>query len=649
MLTLVFSPAIASADAPMVLPNQITDTAGVLDAGQRDDIQSAIDQLSEDHQIDLWVAFVPDFNGMGGQAWAQQTATKSTLNTKAVLLAVATTERAYYLDVPSQLGNITDADITSINTEAVEPALAEDDWSGAAIAAAGSLGDADTKGGGMSVGTLLAVGGAVVVGTGGVVLYSRKRKNQKNKASVEASKSIDPDDVQSLNSLPLPTLDERAKEILVETDDAIASSQEELELARSEFGDSAVAPFSTAFDKAKSTLADAFAIRQRLDDAVPESPDQRRAMLIDIISSCGRADQELDARVEEFDGLRDLLINAPSRLDALTQSVVALSVRLPESETILTGLRSQFPASTLASITGNVTMASERLTLAEKSIEEGRDATALPAGKQGPAVAAIRTAEAALDQARKLLDGVDHAADDIRNAIATLPAAMEDVQHGITAADTYMAQGGRQLAEAKAAAQAALTEAQAAKESDPLSSFNKVVAADAHLDALLADAQEQKHQLERAQQRLAQDLLAAQAQVTAAGDFLGTRRGAIGAEARTRYAESQRHLQAAQQLQQSDPSTALQHAQAAATLAAASLRAAQNDVNAWEASQRPRGSGDATGAILGGILINSILRGGGGPRSYGGPSSSGRSGGFGGGGFGGGGGGRSSRGGGGRF
>ncbi|NMM88205.1 hypothetical protein B2J88_28275 [Rhodococcus sp. SRB_17] len=651
ILALIFSPAAASADPPLVLPNQITDTSGVLNSGQKNDIQTAIDQLSEDHQIDLWVAFVPDFNEMGGQAWAEQTATKSTLRNNAVLLAVATTERAYYLDVPPGLKNITQSDIDSITGDALEPALADGDWAGAAIATAGALGDANSKSGGMSASTLLMAGGAVIVGTGGVVLYSRKRKNDHNKASLEAAKHIAPDDIAGLNALPLPTLDERAKAILVETDNAISASQEELELARSEFGDAAIAPFAQAFDKARSTLAGAFGIRQKLDDAIPESPEQRRQMLIDIISSCGRADQELEARVEEFDAMRDLLINAPARLDALTQSVVALSVRLPESEAVLTTLKSQFPAPTLAPVVGNVTMAAERLTLAEQSIEAGRDAVALPAGKQGGAVTAIRTAEAALDQARKLLDGVDHAADDIRNAIATLPAAMEDVQQGITAADSYLAQGGEQLATAKAAAQAALAHAQASKDTDPLGAFNQVVAADAQLDALLAAAQEQKQQLERAQQRLAQDILAAQAQITAAGDFLNTRRGAIGAEARTRYAEAQRHLQAAQQLQASDPSTALQHAQAATTLATHALRAAQNDVSAWEANQRPRGGGggnNAAGAILGGILINSVLRGGGGgPRSYGGPSSSGRGGGFGGGGFSGGGGGRGSRGGGG--
>ena len=65
LLALVFSPALASADAPMVLPNHITDTSGVLDSGQRSDIQAAIDQLGEDHQIDLWVAFRPRFQQPG--------------------------------------------------------------------------------------------------------------------------------------------------------------------------------------------------------------------------------------------------------------------------------------------------------------------------------------------------------------------------------------------------------------------------------------------------------------------------------------------------------------------------------------------------------------------------------------------------------
>jgi uncharacterized membrane protein YgcG len=129
--------------------------------------------------------------------------------------------------------------------------------------------------------------------------------------------------------------------------------------------------------------------------------------------------------------------------------------------------------------------------------------------------------------------------------------------------------------------------------------------------------------------------------VTAASDFIGTRRGAIGAEARTRLTEAQRHLAAARQLRETDVSGALQHAQAASTLAVDALSSARNDVQDWELRQGagPGTGGNLAGAVLGGILIDSVMRGGfSGRGSWGGRGSRGGfgSGGFGGGGFGGG-------------
>jgi hypothetical protein len=162
------------------------------------------------------------------------------------------------------------------------------------------------------------------------------------------------------------------------------------------------------------------------------------------------------------------------------------------------------------------------------------------------------------------------------------------------------------------------------------------------LDEMLATATEAKVQAERTAQRLTQDITAAQAQITAASDFIATRRGAVGAEARTRLSEAQRHLDAARQLSQSDPAQALQHSRAAGELSGRALYVAQADVQQWEASRRPQqSSGGNTGAILGGILIDSMIRGsmsgggrgyrgGGGhrggrsPGSFGGSGSSGR-------------------------
>ena len=635
LLALLLWPAAASADTPLRLPGQITDTAGVLDANAETEVQAALDRLYGDHQVQLWVAYVPSFSGQSGADWTEATARASGFGPKTALLAVATAGD-YNLWVSNDVTDVSDAEIESIATDRVRPELVNGDWAGAAVAAAEGLGDAMTP---ASLTPLIVGGGVVVVGGGGLYLYTRRSKRKRAEAGAEAAASIDPTDTAALASLALDVLDVRAQDILVDTDNAVRTSAEELELARGEFGEQAVAPFATAFAQAGAALAKAFEIRQRLDDAIPETPQQRRDMLVDLISTCGRAGRELDARVAEFDGMRDLLLDAPARLDALTQQVVTLTARVPACESVLTALRAEFPAETLAPVAQNTTLAREQLAFAEKSIADGRDAVALPAGKQGPAVGAIRAAEGALIQASTLLDGVDHAETDIRHAMATLPAAIADLEQGVAAAGQLAASGGADLATAKAAAAEALIHARASQATDPLGSFTRIVEADATLDAVLARTREAQEQAERARQKLQQDLTAAQSQVTSAADFIGTRRGAVGAEARTRLSEAQRHLQAAQQLASTDASQALQHAQAATQLGAKALWAAQSDVRQWEQRQQPRSSGnDMTGAILGGILIDSILRGGGGfsrgggyhggggrgPGSFGGPSSSGR-------------------------
>lgn len=639
----------ASAEPPSRLAGQITDNVEALDEGQLADVQAAIDDLYDTDRIRLWVVYVADFNNQQPSDWANATATASGFGENDALLAVATVDRSYATWVSNSLTQITDAEITEMQTDNIEPALREEDWAGAAVVTAGSLSDAYSSSGSGGSGTGWLVGaGAVLVAGGGAVVYSSRRNKARQKAGIEAADNIDPTDTAALSALPLDILDARAHSMLVETDNAVRSSEEELAIARSEFGDTTTAPFISAFTEAKKALAAAFEVRQRLDDAIPETPDQRRAMLIQIISSCGRADHELDSRVAEFESMRDLLINAGSKLDSLTQAVVELTVRVPESESLLTQLRTEFDAPALASISSNIDMAREDIALAESNIATGRDAAAKPAGQQGALVSSVRTAEKAIDQARSLLDGVDHAQNDIRNAIATLPAAIEDVRRDIANAASLAKHGGEELTKAREAAEQALRNAEASQATDPLGSFTQLVAADQHLDAVIEDATEAKTQEDLLRSRLTRDLGGAQSQITAAKDYISTRRGGVGAEARTRLAEAERHFEAARQLESSDPAKAIQHAQAAAQLASRASQTAQADVRDWENRNRPRGGsgggGNVAGAVLGGILINSVLRGGGG--GFGGGGFGGGGFGGGGGGFGGGGGGRS---GGGRF
>ncbi|MFD9615579.1 TPM domain-containing protein, partial [Streptomyces sp. NPDC059083] len=169
--------------------------------------------------------------------------------------------------------------------------------------------------------------------------------------------------------------------------------------------------------------------------------------------------------------------------------------------------------------------------------------------------------------------------------------------------------GGTELRSATAAARTALDQATADAATNPLGVFRQAIAADIVLDQAIASATDRKRAADDLRRRLDQTLTAARSQVNAAADFISTRRGGVDAEPRTRLAEAQRSLEQAEQLASADPDRALQSAQRAAELGARALHTAQAAVRDWQAQQQRVSSGSQTGAILGGILIDGMLRG----------------------------------------
>ncbi|MFI2560869.1 TPM domain-containing protein [Nocardia farcinica] len=616
----------ALAEPPTRMGTYVVDEAGVLDGDGAARVRSAVDRLYADHRIRLWVYYVHDFGGASPEQWATRTAAVSGFGERDLLLAVATDAREYWL-AGSVPGGVSDGELDTVLTDRVEPALRDSRWAEAAVAAADGLGAA-LSGGGISGRAVLVALLVVAALVGGLVLWSRKRRRDRAATELAAARQVDPTDSAALAALPLAALHARSREVLVEIDDAIRASAEELALAVGEFGETAAMPFTTAVGEAKAAAGRAFRIRQQLDDAVPETPDEQRRLLIELITLVGRADRELDARVAEFDAMRDLLIDAPGRLDGLTRDLVELTGRVPASEAELTRLAAAHPAGVLAPIADNVRMARERIAFAEENIDAGRAALARPVGEQGPAVGAIRAAESAIGQARALLDAVDNAAANIQQARDGLPAALDELRKDIAAATELEGYGGAELAAATAAARQTLDAATAQADTDPLSAFHDAVAADADLDRALAAATDRKLAVADLRRRFDHAMTDAQARIGAAADFISTRRGGVDATARTRLSEAQRHLDAARALAAADPAQALTHAQSAAGLAGRALQEAQASVRAFEASRPPSGGAQA-GAILGGILVEGLLRG----AMTGGR----RGGGFGGGGFGGGG------------
>lgn len=600
----------ASAQPPTQLTSYVTDDANALTASGLSEVQSAIDDLYTSRRLRLWVVYVDDFSGQTPEAWAQTTMRINDFQPdQDALLAVAVESRRYAFLAPPSF----DADTLRRND--IEPALREGDWPGAAKLAAAGLNEEQSSGQ-MSWAWLGALLGAIAVALLALLWWRRRRSRRRREAEYAAAQRVDPADPSALASVSLDALDDLSKKIVVEVDNAVRTSDNEVTLAIEEFGERDTAPFTQAVASAKTTLGQAFNVRQILDDAVPETPQQRRDLLTRVVVTAARADRELEAQREAFQQLRDLVINAPSRLDVLTQQMIDLTARTEPSAQTLTQLHSQFAETALQSLAGNVDTAKQRITFADQNIANARGLIARPADSQSGLVDSIRAAESALGQARTLLDAIDGASTDINRAVAGLPATVADLQNGIDAAAALLARGGvphaTELSAAREAAVKAVSNAQTSGTGDPLGAFTELTQADADLDRLLETITEEQEAAQRLSRAFDQALYTAQSRVRAVSDFIDTRRGSIGPEARTRLSEATRQLEAAAAKKATNVSEAIQHANGAAALAAQAQALANADAVAAQRHYTGTyggGGGGNAGAVLGGIIIGNILSG----------------------------------------
>jgi uncharacterized membrane protein YgcG len=628
----------AAAVGPVTIgSNQVTDQAGVLSAGDTSRITAAADQLIAATGFHLYVVFVPDFSGQDPLTWTQSTAKVSGLGQNDFVLAVATQARRYML-APQQNGNITAAEVNAVSTT-VGQSLHTNDWAGAAVAAADGLraaaaspagsgtgSQATTSSSGPGLGSLLLVGIVVV---GGLVVLAFALARRRQPARLTAA----PDE---LAALPTAELDRRSASALVATDDALRSSDQELGFAQAQFGDDATKDFAQVLADGKARVTEAFRLRQALDDDVPDTDEQRRAWTGQILQLCAQVSTALEAQKKAFDELRNLEDHVEQALDAHAQATGSLGQRLGPARATLKALTAQYPATALASVSHNADQAEQLLSDATDAIGSGRAAAATP-DHRGEAVGYARAAEATLDHAKTLLDGIDSAGSDLAAAGRRIDAGIASITSDLSDA-SRLAPGNPAVVPQLAAAQQAVQVATAARggTGDPLAAVRGLTAAEAALDASLAPMRAQEEQARRALALLDETLGHLDSALRATTDYINTRRGAVGPEARTRLTEAQRLRDQAVAQRATDPQGALGTAQRAQQLVDDAIRAAQQDVqNHWDDDLRPRGGGgnNVGGMLLGGLLLGSILRGGGGGGGgWGG-------GGFGGGGFGGGGGG----------
>lgn len=623
--------AVTSASAPATAPVRlgpayVTDHASVLSSSDLSALDERLEKLSTAKGIQLFVVLVDDFTDPSDrQRWADQVASQNGLGSSQYLLAIAVQGRQYYISADKS------GPVPMDRIDTIEQSLANDlhseRWADAVRTAAdGFQGSGSSSGSGSGLGgivfvviLLVAIGVAIWV----IVAVQRRKK----RAALPAGADADP-----LAALSDAELEKRAGSALVHTDDAVTSSTEDLGFATAQFGEGSTAAFTEVVARAKAGLDQAFALKQKLDDEIPDTREQRRAWHIEIIRLCEQADAALDANVAAFDELRRLEQNAEQALQQLVAARAAAGSAAEAAPAALQALLAVYDPSALQTVADNPQQAQSRLQLADAHIAEAQQL--LGTGKRGEAAFAIRTAEEGVVQAQQLAAAIDGLRADLGAAEDQARALIADLEQDVAGAAALPSTP--ELVAAVGAVRGQLDEARtnlSGSARRPEAVRDALAAVNTRIDATLGQIRDAQQRAERARQVLAQTILQARSEVSAANDFIATRRGAVGATARTRAAEAAAALDRAEAAAQTDPEGALQNAERATALAREASSAARSDVSGWNDDSGWGGggrggsggndlAGDIIGGIIGGIIAGGARSGGSRSGGWGGSGSS---------------------------
>ena len=618
-MLIVGSAGAASATTPVTLGSgYVLDDVDALSSSEESQAQTRLEQLKTDTGLDLWVVYVDEFTDpSNSEDWANTTAEANGLGPTQYLLAVATTSRQFYLSGDSS-GPVSSEQLGTIEQQLIQPQLATEDWLGAVDAAADGLQDA--AGGGSGTGSAAPGSGfplglvifLVIAAVAILVIVVVVRRRRKNVGGTGPGRQVEQISVEELSR--------RASSALVATDDAIKTSDQELGFAKAQFGDAATVEFEQALQTARENLNRAFTIKQMLDDTTADTEEQTRSWNAEIIRLCDEANAGLDDKAAAFDELRRLEQNAPESLARVQVQRTKAAASIDSADEHLRTLAASYAREALATVADNPDQARQRIRFADEQLKLAQ--AAIGAGKGGEAAVSIKAAEEAVGQAALLEDAIDKLGRDFAAGEQSAAALITELEGDIAAASALPDADGR-VAVAIAATRQQVDAAKASLAGParrPLQTLQGLEAANAQIDGVVAGVRDAAAKAQRAQQMIGQQILQAQAQVSAAEDYIVARRGAIGAEARTRLAEAGAALVQAQQLQSANPEQALQYAQRANQLAGQAIQYAQNDVSAFQGPGSSGmlggggsgGGGGMLGAVLGGIVINSLLGGGGG-------------------------------------
>jgi len=426
----------------------------------------------------------------------------------------------------------------------------------------------------------------------------------------------------------------RANIQLVQMDDAIRSGDDEAQFARAEFGEQSAVEFEAALATARQRASEAFALKQRLDDSVPDTEQQQRDWSKRILALSDSALALVTAQTRALGERRRLESTAPQEIRRVRTAIEAARAQLPDARATLTAMAARYRPTAFASIAANAVHAEEFFEQAEGALV--RAESDLADSSLTPVARAVQKADAAVREGRGRLDSIGRARDALAAAETTRMSALDaartrlaeatrlrtrledaDAVARIVSGQTHLeeviaritdpspgptaavASFGTTTADLLAPARSATGDPTTPDPSDtaiplardgstalsvtddrtspptathhgeslgdPVADIDALDAASAALDATLAVARSAQQRLDSARDALVGALAIARSHIGTADDAVGSGRGRVGPDARTRLAAARRELELAEL--EADPVAALDGARRAATLA----------------------------------------------------------------------------------
>lgn len=424
-------------------------------------------------------------------------------------------------------------------------------------------------------------------------------------------------------------LAKRADSALVAADERVRVTVDELVFAEAELGPDATKELRVALTAVRQHLGEAFRLNQLNHDEIPDTSEELRSRNARIVQLCDWAEDVLDERTAALADKVARARRAPEIIAGVRADAARLRARIPHARETIERLAARYAQEALAQVEANPAEAEQLLGFAEHSAgvaERRREA-----GQREQANLALEASTESVRRAATLLDAVETFEIEALRAESTLAAIVEDSRGDLAVALKEPQSPG--VGKAIGELQAALASLPAAGvNTDPFSQLDRLREANSGLDAAIAAARERAARPIPPLEHVRHAIDDADRQLAVARDVIAGHRGWIGADARTRLAESERIRVDLDQFLGRSAATvtvidedhreqAMTMARRVAYLAGEALQLARRDIDAsrpqdpgqwggpgWGGGRRG-GGGDMMGGILGGLVIGSVLDG----------------------------------------